>query len=50
MLRTTLWKSKGGLLLTEEKYSEFELHLDFKHDWGSDSAVFLRTNDQAAGM
>ncbi len=39
----------GGLLLTDESYSEFELELSLHPDWGPDSGVFIRTNERGEG-
>jgi len=39
----------GGFLLTDEAYSEFELELSVKPDWGPDSGVFLRTDERGQG-
>lgn len=36
----------GGVLLTDELYGDFELLVDLAPDWGVDSGVFLRTNNQ----
>jgi len=36
----------GGILMTDKKYGDFELRLDLAPDWGIDSGVFLRTNNQ----
>jgi len=36
----------GGILLTDRKFAEFELSLEMKPHWGSDSGVFLRANDK----
>ena len=41
---------KGSLLISEEKFSDFELTLQFNHDWGCDSGVFLRANESGAGI
>jgi hypothetical protein len=35
----------GGILLTDRKYGDFELTIDMKPDWGVDSGLFLRSND-----
>jgi hypothetical protein len=35
----------GGMLMTDKKYGDFELELDLAPDWGIDSGVFLRTNE-----
>jgi hypothetical protein len=36
----------GGILLTDRKYGDFELSLEMKPNWGSDSGVFLRSTDK----
>lgn len=36
----------GGILLTDGKFTDFELSLDMKPSWGIDSGVFLRANDR----
>ena len=36
----------GGILMTDQKYGDFELLLELAPDWGVDSGVFLRTNPQ----
>jgi hypothetical protein len=36
----------GGILLTDQKFGDFELQLEVKPSWGVDSGVFLRCNDQ----
>lgn len=35
----------GGLLLTDEKFGNFELMLEVRPDWGVDSGLFLRSTD-----
>jgi hypothetical protein len=35
----------GGILLTDERYKDFELYLELNPDYGCDSGVFLRSND-----
>lgn len=40
----------GGILLTDRKFGDFELSLEMKPDWGVDSGVFLRANDQGQCM
>ncbi|MDF1850384.1 MAG: DUF1080 domain-containing protein [Verrucomicrobiales bacterium] len=39
----------GGLLLTDETFSEFELELSLRPDWGPDSGVFVRTDEKGGG-
>jgi hypothetical protein len=36
----------GGILLTDQKFGDFELSLQMKPSWGIDSGVFLRGNDK----
>jgi Domain of Unknown Function (DUF1080) len=36
----------GGILLTDRKFGDFELSLEMKPNWGSDSGLFLRTTDK----
>ena len=36
----------GGILMTDKKYGDFELEIDLMPDWGIDSGVFIRTNEQ----
>jgi hypothetical protein len=36
----------GGVLLTDRKFGDFELELEMKPNWGSDSGLFLRANDK----
>ena len=36
----------GGVLMTDQKYGDFELLVDLAPDWGVDSGVFLRTNNR----
>ena len=36
----------GGILLTDRKFADFELLLEMNPDWGIDSGLFLRSNDQ----
>lgn len=39
----------GGLLLSDESFSSFELELSLKPDWGPDSGVFVRTDEKGFG-
>ncbi|WP_197454210.1 3-keto-disaccharide hydrolase [Stieleria varia] len=39
----------GGLLLTDQVFSEFELELSLRPDWGPDSGVFVRTGERGGG-
>lgn len=36
----------GGILLTDEKFGNFELMIDMKPDWGVCSGLFVRSNDK----
>lgn len=36
----------GGILLTDKQYGDVELLIDMKPDWGVDSGLFVRGNDQ----
>ncbi len=36
---------KGGILLTDRKYRNFEVYMEVKPDWGCDSGLFLRSNE-----
>ncbi len=36
----------GGILLTDQQFGDFELHLEIKPDWGIDSGLFLRGHDE----
>lgn len=40
----------GGLLLTDQKFADFELSLDLSPDWGPDSGVFFRCTEEGAGF
>ncbi|MBI3666657.1 MAG: DUF1080 domain-containing protein [Acidobacteria bacterium] len=35
----------GGILLTDEKYRDFEIYLELKPDWGCDGGLFLRSSE-----
>ena len=35
----------GGILLTDQSFGDFELHLELKPDYGCDGGVFLRSNE-----
>ena len=39
----------GGLLLSDEVFSQFELELSLRPDWGPDSGVFVRTDENGGG-
>jgi hypothetical protein len=36
----------GGILITEKEYGDFEVVLEMNNDFGPDSGLFLRSNDQ----
>lgn len=38
-------RGKGGILLTDKKYKNFEVYMEVKPDWGCDSGLFLRSNE-----
>ncbi len=40
---------EGGLLLSSESFSEFEMGISIRPDWGPCSGIFLRTNDKGEG-
>ena len=40
----------GGLLLSDERFGDFELRIDMRPDWGPDTGVFFRCNDQGHGF
>ncbi len=39
---------RGGLLLTDRTYRDFELYMEVRPDWGNDSGVFFRTTENGA--
>lgn len=39
----------GGLLLTDDLFSDFELEISLRPDWGPDSGVFVRTDERGGG-
>ncbi|MDQ8188363.1 DUF1080 domain-containing protein [Pelagicoccus sp. SDUM812002] len=41
---------KGGLLLTDATFIDFELKLEMKSDWGCDSGVFIRCTNKGQGI
>ncbi len=43
-------EKKGGLLLSDGEYGDFELSLDFKNDWGCDSGVLVRCTERGQGL
>lgn len=36
---------KGGILLTDRRYRNFELYLEVMPDWGCDGGIFLRSSE-----
>ena len=38
-------RGKGGILLTDRKYKNFEVYIEVKPDWGCDSGLFLRSSE-----
>lgn len=36
----------GGMLMTDKDFGDFDLMLELNPDWGIDTGVFLRTNEQ----
>jgi hypothetical protein len=36
---------KGGILLTDRRYKNFEVYMEVKPDWGNDSGLFLRASE-----
>jgi hypothetical protein len=36
---------KGGILLTDKKYKNFEVYMEIKPDWGCDGGLFLRSSE-----
>ena len=39
----------GGIFLTDEKFSDFELELEMNSDWGPDTGVFFRCTEAGEG-
>ena len=37
---------RGGILLTDKRYKDFEVYMEIKPDWGNDSGLFLRSNER----
>ncbi|HEY3441309.1 MAG TPA: family 16 glycoside hydrolase [Paludibaculum sp.] len=37
---------KGGILLTDKKYKNFEIYLELNPDWGCDGGLFLRSSEK----
>jgi hypothetical protein len=40
----------GGILLSDEKFGDFELELEMNPDWGPDTGVFFRCTEQGHGF
>ncbi len=40
--------ARGGMLVTDKKYRNFELTLEAKPDWGCDSGIFFRATESGA--
>jgi len=38
-------EDNGGVLLTDEKYKDFEVYVELKPDFGCDGGLFLRSNN-----
>ena len=38
----------GGVLLTDDRYGDFEVYLELKPDFGCDGGLFLRSNEAGA--
>src|SRR3954447_11464102 len=36
----------GGMLMTDKEFGDFDLMLELNPDWGIDTGVFLRANEQ----
>ena len=43
-------EKKGGLLLSDGEYGDFELSLDFKNDWDCDSGVLFHCTESGKGI
>lgn len=37
---------KGGILLTDKKYKNFEIYVELNPDWGCDGGLFLRSSEK----
>jgi len=46
LLATQDRPGNGGLLLTDKRYSAFEVYLEIKLDFGCDGGLFLRSNEK----
>jgi len=40
---------KGGILMTDKKYKNVEVYMEVKPDWGCDSGLFFRTDEDGGG-
>lgn len=40
---------RGGLLVTNEMFGDFELYVEAKSDWGNDSGILFRATEAGAG-
>lgn len=40
----------GGMLLSDEKFGDFELQIEMHPDWGPDSGVFFRCTEEGHGF
>ena len=40
----------GGILLTDQKFGDFELLCEIRPDWGIDSGMFVRATDKGQGF
>ena len=40
----------GGMLLSDEKFADFELQIEMAPDWGPDTGVFFRCTEQGHGF
>jgi hypothetical protein len=38
-------RGQGGILLTDKKYTNVEVYMEVKPDWGCDSGLFLRSSE-----
>ena len=39
---------RGGMLVSDKKYKNFEFYMEAKPDWGNDSGFFFRTTEEGA--
>jgi hypothetical protein len=40
----------GGILLSDERFGDFEMQLEMRPDWGPDTGVFFRCTDRGEGF